>query len=86
MMKVWQPNAEEISMTESWGIWSKEASEFPWYYDDIETCYILEGEAEAIDNEGNIIQFKSGDMVRFEKGLHCIWKIKKDIKKRYSFG
>ena len=26
----------------SWGIWSKEVSEFDWSYDDTETCYILE--------------------------------------------
>ncbi len=29
MMKVWTPSEEEIKQTESWGIWSKEISEFP---------------------------------------------------------
>ena len=27
----------------SWPIWEKEVSRFDWYYDDKETCYILEG-------------------------------------------
>ena len=85
-MKVWQPSPEEIDKTSDWGTWSKEASEFPWYYDDTETCLILEGEASATDNNGNSIHFKAGDMVKFEKGISCTWKIEKDIKKRYMFG
>ena len=28
----------------SWGTWTKEVSEFPWTYDEPETCYFLEGE------------------------------------------
>ena len=28
----------------SWPIWEKEASEFPWFYDEQETCYLLEGD------------------------------------------
>jgi hypothetical protein len=26
-----------------WPLWTKEASEFPWTYDEPETCYFLEG-------------------------------------------
>ncbi|MBN1950210.1 MAG: cupin domain-containing protein [Bacteroidales bacterium] len=86
MMKVWIPGQAEISATESWGIWSKEVSEFPWFYSDRETCYILEGEAEAFDKKGNHIKFKAGDMVMFEEGLECTWKITRAIRKRYKFG
>ncbi len=86
MMKVWKPTPEEIDNTSDWGTWSKQTSEFPWYYSDTETCYILEGEASATDKEGNTINFKAGDMVKFEQGLSCTWKIKKDLKKRYIFG
>lgn len=25
----------------NWPVWTKEASEFPWTYDDSETCYFL---------------------------------------------
>jgi uncharacterized cupin superfamily protein len=86
MMKVWQPNAKEIENTDSWGTWSKETSEFPWSYDETETCYILEGEATVIDNRGNSIKFKAGDMVQFDQGLDCTWIIKQNIKKKYKFG
>ncbi len=85
-MKVWKPSNAEIEQTNSWGTWGKEASEFPWFYDDTETCYILEGEAIATSNKGEEIRFKKGDMVQFEKGLECTWKIVKDIRKQYKFG
>ncbi len=85
-MKVWQPTPEEIAKTSDWGTWSKETSEFPWFYEEPETCFILEGEASATDDKGNSIHFKAGDMVKFEQGISCTWKIKKNIKKRYLFG
>jgi len=85
-MKVWKPTPEEIIKTTDWDLWSKEISEFPWYYDETETCYILEGEAMATDIDGNSVIFKAGDMVRFEQGLSCRWNIKQAIKKRYLFG
>jgi len=85
-MKVWKPSPQEIEKAENWGTWKKEISEFPWFYDDQETCYILDGEATATDNKGNTVVFGKGDMVRFEKGLSCTWKIVKDIRKKYYFG
>ncbi len=85
-MKVWKPTEEEIKTTQDWGIWEKEASEFPWSYDEKETCLILDGKAEVSDKEGNKVVFESGDMVQFEAGLTCTWKIVKDIRKRYVFG
>ena len=61
-------------------------SEFPWYYDEKETCYILEGNAVVTDNKGNKIEFGPGDWVEFEQGLECNWKILKTIRKKYRFG
>jgi uncharacterized cupin superfamily protein len=86
MMKVWQPNNDEVKNTENWGIWEKEASKFQWFYDEKETCYIIEGEAEVSDKNGKSVRFTAGDMVHFEQGLECTWKILKAIKKRYKFG
>jgi uncharacterized cupin superfamily protein len=86
MMKIWQPNPDEIKKTENWDIWKKEESEFEWYYEERETCYIIRGQACVNDNSGNKICFKAGEMVRFEKGLKCRWKITKQIEKRYYFG
>ena len=85
-MKVWQPSNDEINKTTEWGIWTKEPSEFPWHYDDTETCLILEGSAEVTDSEGNKIQFKTGDMVQFRTGLSCTWKVTESLRKRYKFG
>ena len=85
-MFVRKPTAEEVSATASWGTWSKEASEFNWQYGEKETCFILEGEAEVMDPEGNKISFGPGDYVVFEEGLECVWKIKQAILKKYRFG
>ena len=68
----------------SWPIWEKEISRFDWQYDTDEECLILEGEVEVETSEGKIL-IKSGDFVTFKSGLKCIWDIKKDIKKHYSF-
>ena len=71
---------------ESWGTWSKEVSEFDWSYGDTETCYILDGEVEVSDpNSGEKIEFKKGDLVQFEKGLKCVWNVKKPVRKYFSF-
>ncbi len=85
-MNVKKPSEEEIAQTKSWGTWSKEPSEFPWYYDDKEICYILEGKATVTDPQGNTVSFGPGDWVEFNQGLECTWKIDKMIKKRYKFG
>ncbi|MFC2087714.1 cupin domain-containing protein [Bacteroidota bacterium] len=85
-MKVYIPTQSEINQTSLWGDWSKEPSKFDWYYDDTETCYILEGSATVSDKQGNKIQFKKGDMVQFEKGLECVWEIHETIKKKFRFG
>jgi len=81
-----KPTEDEIHQTGSWGIWSKEPSEFPWFYDEKETCLILEGSATVKASDGTVISFGKGDLVTFEAGLKCTWKIDHAIKKRYKFG
>ncbi len=85
-MKVKKPTQQEIDSTKDWGTWSKEPSEFPWYYDDKETCYILNGCATVRDNDGNEISFNAGDWVEFEQGLECTWIIRETVSKRYKLG
>jgi uncharacterized protein len=85
-MFIKKPSDEEIKRTNSWGTWNKGVSEFDWYYDETETCYILEGKAEVTDSEGNSIEFGPGDLVTFNKGLNCTWKITSPIRKKYKFG
>jgi len=70
----------------SWPIWEKEASRFNWVYDDKETCYILEGRVVIEPEDGDPVEFGTGDLVIFPKGLKCTWDIKEDVKKHYNFG
>ena len=70
----------------NWPIWEKEISEFPWTYDDKETCYLLAGEVEVTDDSGNVATFGAGDLVVFPSGMSCTWKIKNGVRKHYNFG
>ena len=85
-METKKPSKQEINETTGWGEWNKEPSEFPWYYDEKETCYILEGKATVVDKKGKEITFQKGDWVEFEKGLECTWKITENIRKKFKFG
>lgn len=69
-----------------WPIWEKEASEFPWHYDQKETCYLLEGEVTVTPDGGSPTHFGKGDLVIFPQGMSCTWNITKDVRKHYRFG
>ena len=69
-----------------WPIWTKEVSEFPWSYDEEETCYFLEGDVVVTPEGGDPVQMGKGDFVTFPQGMSCTWKIRGDVKKHYSFG
>lgn len=69
---------------ESWPIWEKEVSRFPWQYEGDEECLILEGEVDVETQQGNFT-IKAGDFVVFKKGLKCVWDIKDPIRKHYNF-
>jgi len=69
----------------SWPIWEKEVSEFPWTYEESETCYILEGHFLVITAGGGLVQLGAGDLVTFPAGLTCTWKITKKVRKHYRF-
>ena len=70
----------------SWPIWEKEVSRFEWYYDEKETCYILEGNAKVFPEAGDPVNFAAGDLVVFPAGLCCTWEITVPIRKRYKIG
>ncbi len=80
-----KPTADEIELAQNWPVWEKEASTFPWEYTESETCYIIEGEAEVINEDEQVFHFQKGDWVIFPKGMRCTWKIIKDLKKHYQF-
>lgn len=83
-----QPDQDELNAlgVSNWSIWTKAVSEFPWTYDEQETCYLLEGEVIVTPDGGQPVQFGKGDLVTFPAGMSCTWKILKDVKKHYRFG
>ncbi len=68
----------------SWPIWECSPSEFDWYYDEEEHCYILEGKV-IVKTDNGEYEIKSGDYVIFPKGLKCRWIVKEKIRKHYNF-
>jgi uncharacterized cupin superfamily protein len=85
-----QKNPSEALLKEqgvrSWSIWSKEISTFPWYYDEPETCYLLEGEVIVTPDGGEPVEIGQRDLVTFPAGLSCQWEIKRPVRKHYKFG
>lgn len=69
-----------------WPIWSKEASEFPWTYDETETCYFLEGEVIVTPDSGEPVEVRQGDLAVFPAGLSCTWSVRQAVRKHYNFG
>ena len=82
-----QPTPEKLQKlgVYSWDIWTKEASKFPWKYDSQETCYFLDGDVIVTPDNGQPLRMGKGDLVTFPAGMSCIWEIKSDVKKHYSF-
>jgi len=69
-----------------WPIWTKEASEFPWSYDDAsESCYFLKGEVVVTPEGGEPVAIGADDLVTFPRGMSCRWKITRDVQKHYRF-
>lgn len=82
-----QPSQEQLNQLSvlSWSIWTKEVSEFPWTYDEQETCYFLEGDVIVTPNGGESVTMGKGDLVTFPAGMSCTWKIRSDVRKHYCF-
>jgi uncharacterized cupin superfamily protein len=80
-----QQRLDELGV-ESWPIWEKEISEFPWHYAEQEICYLMEGEVEVTPDGGESVRFGAGDLVTFPADMGCYWKITKAVSKYYRFG
>lgn len=81
-----EPRVQELGCR-TWPIWTKEVSEFEWYYEEPESCLFLEGEVEVIPADGcEPVRISKGDFVQFPKGLACTWKVLKPVRKHYNFG
>ena len=88
MILIEKPTAEKLNQlnVKEWPVWEKEESEFPWFYDEPEMCYILEGDVTVTPEKGLPVSFGKGDLVTFPEGLRCTWNIRKAIRKHYKFG
>jgi hypothetical protein len=84
-IEVRKPTPEEEQEMKQWPTWEKEPSEFPWHYDEKETCLILEGEV-TVETAGQTVTFGPGDVVVFPQGVDCTWKVRKPVRKHYHFG
>ncbi len=83
-----QPSKERLQELQvlSWPIWSKEVSEFPWTYDESETCYFLEGDVVVTPKGGEPVTMGKGDLVTFPAEMSCTWNIRGAVRKHYRFG
>jgi uncharacterized protein len=70
----------------TWGRWECEPSEFPWHYDERETCYVFEGRVTVVTPDGQKVEIGPGDLVTFPQGLSCTWTVHETIRKVYRFG
>lgn len=86
-VKITKPTQQQLKelKVDTWPIWECEISKFDWYYDEDETCYILEGKVIVETEDGKKYEIQKGDLVTFPKGLKCVWDVKEPIRKRYSF-
>jgi uncharacterized protein len=83
-----QPSQERLNQlnVSSWPIWGKDASEFPWTYDEQETCYFLAGDVVVTPDGDEPVEMGKGDLVTFPAGMSCTWTIRKAVRKHYTFG
>jgi uncharacterized cupin superfamily protein len=77
------PAKLETMGVDSWPIWRKEVSRFPWSYEQDEVCYLLEGRAIVRPANGEAVTIERGDLVHFPAGLSCTWEILQDVEKHY---
>lgn len=79
-----QAELDKLGVTH-WPTWQKEPSEFDWYYDATEVCYLLEGEVLVTPEQGKPVLIQAGDLVTFAAGLSCQWLVKQVVLKHYQF-
>jgi dCTP deaminase len=84
-ISVRKPTREEESHMRTWPTWEIEPSEFPWHYDQRETCLLAEGEV-TVEAPGQTVSLGPGDCAVFPQGLVCTWKVRTKLRKHYRFG
>ena len=80
-----QAELEELGVLD-WPVWEKEASRFPWTYDEKEVCYVVEGRVTVEPEDGEPVTFGAGDLVTFPAGMNCTWDIHEGVRKHFRLG
>ena len=78
------PKKRAALRLDQWPIWQCEPSDFPWHYDQEESCYILDGEI-TVTTADQTVHILPGDYVTFPKGLDCQWQVHTAVRKHYLF-
>jgi uncharacterized protein len=84
LIRKMKPEEIKTQGIETWPVWEKEISEFEWYYDNTEYCYILEGRF-IVYAAGKAYTCAAGDFITFPAGISCVWKIMEPVRKHYRF-
>jgi uncharacterized protein len=87
MIEITQPSEVQLKELDiaKWSPWECEPSTFLWAYDEEEWCFIFEGRAKVSPEQGDEVEVKKGDLVKFPKGLKCTWQIFEKVRKVYCF-
>ena len=78
------PRQQESLRIADWPIWECAPSTFDWHYDQEESCLLLEGEV-VVTTADQEVRFTAGDYVTFPRGLNCVWRVEKAVRKHYTF-
>jgi uncharacterized protein len=73
---------EELNV-DGWSPWECAPETFDWEYSSDETAYIQEGLVRVRTEEGQEVELRAGDLVRFPKGMRCTWTVIQHIRKVY---
>jgi uncharacterized protein len=87
MIEITRPTETQLKELDvaTWSPWECEPSKFPWEYEAEEWCFIFEGKAIIKPEQGGSFEIKKGDLVKFPKGLKCLWEVQEKIRKVYCF-
>ena len=66
------------------GVWECTPGRFEVHYTWDETIYVLEGRVSIEEENGDVREFKAGDVVHFPIGLRCTWTVHEKIRKIYA--
>jgi uncharacterized cupin superfamily protein len=66
-------------------MWHCTAGSFRWFYDEDETCLVMEGGMTLHFDNGSQRSCGPGDLLFFPAGTTCVWVIDKEVRKAAFF-